>query len=132
LFEVPYFHCSRIINFLIDTGSSYSAITEKESDLLGIEYAVLPDAPKGAIGFGGKFKNKMINRPVYLTFKYLKEEYKMTYSSGFQIVIIPATIVGEDREEMFRYTPSVLGIDVLSKFQLYLDKEKVELTLVKD
>jgi hypothetical protein len=129
---VPFFHCSRVINFLIDTGSSYSAITEKEADLLGLEIALLPDAKKGAIGFGGRFRNKIINHPVNLTFKSSKEEYKMTYGSGFQIVIIPSHITGEDREKMLRYCPSVLGMEILGKFQLYVDKRKVELTLVKD
>jgi hypothetical protein len=132
LFEVPFFHCSRIINFLIDTGSTYSGITEKEANLLGIEIALLPDAKKGAIGFGGTFRNKMINHPVYLTFKSPKEEYKMTYGSGFQIVIIPPQITGIDREKMMRYCPSVLGMEILGKFRLYLDKRKVELTPVKD
>jgi hypothetical protein len=74
----------------------------------------------------------MINHPVNLTFKSSKDEYKMTYSSGFQIVIIPPQITGDDREKMLRYCPSVLGMEILQKFQLYLDKKKVELTLVKD
>jgi hypothetical protein len=129
---VPFFHCSRIIKFLIDTGSTYSAISEKEAGLLGIDCTLLPDYKRGAIGFGGRFKNKMINHPVNLTFKSPTEEHKIMYSSGFRILMIPPQFTGEDREKMLRYTPSVIGMEILKNFRLYLDKRKVELTLAKD
>lgn len=128
LFEVPAFRCSRIIIFRIDTGSDSSAITEKEANLLGLDCNVLPESKREAIGFGGTFKNKIINYPVFLTLKYLKDEYKITYSSGFQIICIPPKVTSEEREKILRYTPSVLGMDILRAFQLYVDKKKVELT----
>lgn len=128
-FEVPAYHCSRIINFLIDTGATYSAITEKEASLVGIDCTVLPEAKKTAIGFGGTFKNKIINRPVNLTFSSIKEKHKITYGSGFQIVCIPSSATPEEREKLLRYTPCVLGMDILSKFKTYVDKKKVELAI---
>lgn len=130
LFEVPAFHCSKIINFLVDTGSAFSAITEKEANLLELDRAFLPEAKQEAIGFGGTFKNKIINHPVILTFKSQKDEHKITYSSGFQIICIPPDVTHEEREKILRYTPSVLGMDILRQFQVYVDKRKVELTLV--
>lgn len=130
MFEVPAFHCGRFINFIVDTGSTYSAITEKEANLLGLDCTFLPEAKKGAIGFGGVFTNKIINRPVILTFKSLKEEHKITYASGFQIICIPPNAAPSYREQMLRYNPCVLGMEILGKFQVYIDKRKVELTLV--
>lgn len=79
---------------------------------------LLPEAKKGAIGFGGTFKNKMINCPVILTFRYSTDEHKITYGSGFQIICIPPDAQKEEREKMLRYTPSVLGMDILSKFKV--------------
>jgi hypothetical protein len=129
LFEVPAFHCSKMVNFLVDTGATYSAITEKEATLLGIEVAILPEAKKGAIGFGGTFRNKIINHPVILRFKSPKEEHKITYGSGFQIICVPPKVTEAERERWHRYVPSVLGMDILGKFQVYVDRRKVELTL---
>jgi hypothetical protein len=126
-FEVPFFHCSKTINFLIDTGSSYSAITEKEAMILGIDSFMLPDYQKDCIGFGGTFKNKIINRPVNLTFGSGENLQKIVYGSGFQIVCIPDGVTDEEREKLIRYTPSVLGMDILCLFKLYIDKKKVTL-----
>lgn len=107
----------------------HSAITEKEATLLGIAYSLLPNYRVDSIGFGGTFRNKIINSPVRLTFGSNSNLHTITYSSGFQIIIIPPNTSPEMREKMIRYTPCVLGMDILVKFKLYLDKKKVELTL---
>lgn len=91
---------------------------------------MLPEYFKGSIGFGGTFKNKMINHPVYLTFGSSNNSHKITYDGGFQVVCIPPNLPPDVREKMLRYTPCVLGMDILSKFRLYLDRRKVELTSV--
>jgi hypothetical protein len=130
LFEVPYYHCSKPIQFLIDTGATNSAITEKESELVGLDCTLLPEAKKGAVGFGGTFRNKIINRPVYLTFSSTDDQtYKISYGQGFQIVCIPAHANKEEQEKLRRYMPPVLGMDILCKFKIYVDKKKVELSL---
>ena len=130
LFEVPYHHCSKAVQFLIDSGASYSAITEKESELVGLDCTELPEAKFGAVGFGGTFRNKIVNRPVFLTFHATNDEtYKIPYAQGFQIVCLPKQIEKEEREKLIRYTPCVLGMDILCKFKLYIDKKKVELSL---
>ena len=119
-----------MVNFLVDTGSTYSALTEKEAMLLGLDCGMLPESKKQAIGFGGTFRNKIINRPVFLTFRSNKAEHKITYSSGFEVVCIPHDATPQERESMLRYTPCILGMDILDKFEVYVDKRKVELTLV--
>jgi hypothetical protein len=124
LFEVPALNCRKTIIFLVDTGSVYSAITEKEAQLAGIDCSMLPDYRKHCIGFGGTFRNKITNRPVYLTFGSNNNLHKITYGSGFQIVCIPSNKSSDEREKIIRYTPCVLGMDILCKFKLYLDKKK--------
>jgi len=59
-----------MVDFLVDTGSLFSAITEKEATLMGLDCSRLPESGTGAIGFGGTFTPKMINRVVSLTLKY--------------------------------------------------------------
>ena len=118
-----------MINFLVDTGAVFSALSEKEATLMGIDCSLLPESKGKAIGFGGLFKTKMINRIVTLTFKSNKKEYKIKYSSGFRVICIPPNVTSEDRERFLRYTPSVLGMDILTKFEIHMDKKKVELTL---
>jgi hypothetical protein len=101
-----------MIDFLIDTGAVFSAISEKEATLMGVDCSFLPESKEESIGFGGSFK----------------KEHKIKYSSGFRVVCIPPNIESEEREKLLRYTPSVLGMDILAKFEIYINKDKVELT----
>lgn len=119
-----------MIDFLVDTGSIFSALSEKEATLMGIDCSELPEAKGEAIGFGGLFKTRMINRLVTLTFSSGKQEYKINYSSGFKVICIPTDVTREIREKLLRHTPSVLGMDILlQKFNVYVNEQKVELEL---
>ncbi len=91
---------------------------------------MLPEFHKESIGFGGTFRHKAINHPVYLTFGSDRNRHTITYAAGFRVTCIPPDVEEEEREKMLRYTPSILGMDLLSKFNLYLSKKKLELTLV--
>jgi len=97
---------------------------------MGLDCSVLPESKRESIGFGGTFRNKIINRLVFLTFKSGKEEHKIRYSSGFRVTCIPPNVTREEREKLLRYTPSVLGMDILNKFETRISKRKVELTLI--
>jgi hypothetical protein len=119
-----------MIDFLVDTGSIFSALSEKEATLMGIDCSELPEAKGEAIGFGGLFKARMINRLVTLTFSSGKQEYRINYNSGFKVICIPTDVTREIREKLLRHTPSVLGMDILlQKFNAYVDEQKVELEL---
>ncbi|MEA2066334.1 MAG: hypothetical protein U9O65_04470 [Thermotogota bacterium] len=96
---------------------------------MGLDCSVLPESKYEAVGFGGMFKTKMINRLVTLTFKFGENEHKVKYSSGFRVICPPPHITSEEREKLLRYTPSVLGMDILAKFKVYVNKHKVELKL---
>lgn len=130
LFEVGAYKISRIVNFLVDTGSLFSGITEKEATLMGLECSLLPESKREAVGFGGIFRTKMINRLVTLTFQSSEGEHKIKHSSGFRVICIPSNVTRETREKLIRYTPSVLGMDILSKFDVFVGKKKVELTVI--
>ena len=119
-----------MVHFMVDTGSLFSAITEKEATLMGLDCSLLPEPRMAAIGFGGKLKPKMINRLVLLTFKWGKNEHRINFSSGFMVICIPPKVTSKDREEMLRFTPNVLGMDILTKFKTCVDKREVEMTLI--
>jgi len=112
----------------VDTGTTYSAITEKEATIMGVDCSSLPYFKYEGIGFGGTFRNKMINRPVILTFKSNEDKHKIKCSC-FIVICVPPNIKGEEREKMIRYTPNVLGMDILCRFGVFVNKNQVELTL---
>jgi predicted aspartyl protease len=58
-----------VVDFLVDTGTAYSAITEKEATIMGVDCSSLPYFRREVVGFGGLFRNRVINRQVILTFK---------------------------------------------------------------
>lgn len=95
---------------------------------MGIDYSSLPYDRREAVGFGGTFRNRIINRQVILTFKSSQGEHKIKCSS-FIVTCVPSTITGKVREKMLRYTPNILGMDILSKFRTYVDKNQVELVI---
>jgi len=92
-----------------------------------IDCSLLPESKSKAVGFGGTFKTRLINHPVNLVFESGNDKLRINYGNGFRVNCIPIDAKGEDRELMFRHTPSVLGMDVLSKFEVRIDKKKVEL-----
>ena len=130
LFEVPTLGISNIIRFTIDTGSNCSLIAEKDAVLIGLDCSLLLESKDESIGFGGTFRNKIINQLVKLTFKSNKEEYTINYGNGFRVTCFPPNLKKEEREKLLRLTPSVLGMEILKKFELYMKENKVELTSI--
>jgi len=130
LFEVRAYKISKVVDFLVDTGTTYYAITEKEATIMGIDCSSLPYFKREAVGFGGLFRNRMINRQVILTFKSNEDEYKIKCGS-FIVTCVPPNMTGEEREKMIRYTPNVLGMDILRRFRTCVDKNQVELILLR-
>jgi hypothetical protein len=96
-----------MVDFLIDTGTTYSAITQREATIMNIDVSSLPYFKREAVGFGGLFRNKMINRLVTLTFKSSEGEHQIKCGS-FIVICIQPNITVEDREKMIRFTPNVL------------------------
>jgi len=93
-----------------------------------LDASILPFDEQEAIGFGGAFRNRLINRQVILTFKSNTDEYKITCGC-FKVVCIPPEITGKGREDMIRRIPNILGMDILSKFKMIIEKNQVELII---
>jgi hypothetical protein len=117
-----------MVSFLVDSGSKFSAITEKEATIMRIDISSLPYTKEESVGFGGFFKNRNINREVILTFKSNQDEYRIKFGS-FRVNCIPPDLTREERERLIQVTPNVLGMDILRLFKTYLDINHVELVL---
>jgi len=130
--RVPAFFCiksldiMKLVWFLLDTGSIFSILNESEALLMGIEPTTLPYAKVESIGFGGTFKHRMINRSVELIFKTSENDFYKIPQSGFR-VCSPEDKDPEKRKRMVELTPCVVGMDVLSKFEIHIYKKKIEL-----
>jgi hypothetical protein len=99
---------------------------------MGIHVPVLSYAKGKAIGFGGFFRNKIINREVVLTFNGDEGEYKIKCGGGFIVILIPPNLSTEERENLIRLTPNVLGMDILRRFRTVVEENQVELILEKN
>jgi len=109
----------------VDTGSGFSALSEKDAILMGIDCSTLPLSKREAIGFGGFFRSRLLNTEVQLIFPATdNEEYRIS-QSGFLVICPPQD--APKREELVALTPSVLGMDILSKFDIYIYQKRVEL-----
>jgi len=131
LVEVPAYHKSKVINFLVDSDAVFSAVYEKEATLMGLDCSLFPEAKREAVGFGGTFRTRVINSVVYLTFGSGDQKHRIAYSSGFKIVCVPPDKTPAEREKLLRFTPCVLGMDVLGNFEVHIYKNRVELVLPK-
>jgi hypothetical protein len=94
---------------------------------MGINCDSLPFFKGEAIGFGGTFKPKIINKRVNLIFGTGQNELKKNYDSGFKVTCIPPNTPPEEREKLLQHTPSVLGMDILYQFKTCVDRKSVEL-----
>jgi hypothetical protein len=126
LFSIKSLAVNRLLWFTVDSGSSFSAISEADAILAGIDCSTLPFAKVETIGFGGFFKPRMINTHLELTFVTDEGEYRLL-RSGFMVVCPPDNLEEKLRKRMIEVTPSVLGMDVLSKFDVHIYKKRVEL-----
>ena len=91
--------------------------------------SIFPECKNLSVGFGGTFKNRLLNCPVKLTFGADKEKYTLPYDSGLRLMTIPFGLSARDKEIILQSTKSVIGMDVLRHFKTYIDKNKVELTI---
>jgi hypothetical protein len=99
---------------------------------MGIHIPTLPYAKGKAIGFGGFFRNKIINREVVLTFNSDEGEYKIKCGGGLIVILVPPNLSTEEREDLIRLTPNVLGMDILRRFRTVVEENRVELILERE
>jgi len=127
--EIIAHHKSRAVSFVVDSGATYSAISEKELELMGLDSSIFPEEKKISIGFGGTFRNRIVNCPVHMTFGSDEQKHKIVVDGGLKIICISPDRKPEEREKMLQLTPSILGMDVLCNFNVHIYRRRIELEL---
>lgn len=126
IFSVKSEDISRLLWFTVDSGSCFSAISEAEAILAGIDCSTLPFAKLETVGFGGFFRPRMINKQVELTFVTDEGEYGVP-RSGFMVICPPENVEEKVRKREIEVTPSVFRMDILSRFDVHIYRKRVEL-----
>ena len=117
------------VDFVIDTGATYSALSEHDALLLGIDVLTLPKEKGIGIGFGGVFTPRLLNKEVGLTFYDTQGDRYRLKKSDLHVITAPEDADEDTRRQVVARTPSVLGYDILSRFELYMNKRMVELRI---
>jgi len=115
-----------MIWFTIDTGSVFSALSETEAILTGIDLSMLPFEKSDSVGFGGFFRSRILNKQIELFFHGDEGEHKIA-QSAMKVIGPPEDMEEKRRKELLTLFPCVLGMDILSKFDVHLYKKKFEL-----
>ena len=122
---------SDFVLFLLDTGAVESLMSEADAKRFGIDYVSLQLLPEDewATGIGGKSPLYRIKAECKITFR--TDETRSKSGSGFHVetldhfdVVKVAIEDAKTREEVIANLPSLLGMDLLSRFKLVAtDKE---------
>lgn len=98
------------VRFLIDTGASRTIISDMDAIKLGIDYSLLPRFKVGTAGIGGVVDTYFIQN-VKLIFKTQEGAHVEKMDKIF-------VLKHEIRTERIKRIPSLLGRDILNKYQL--------------
>ena len=128
-FEVKALNKSGRVDFVVDTGATYSALSERDAVLLSIDISSLPKARREGIGFGGRFTPRVRNKEANLIFYSTDGDQYRLKKSGLRVITAPENIDENTRKQLVARTPSILGYDILSRFELYMNKRIVELRI---
>jgi predicted aspartyl protease len=102
------------VRFLIDTGASRTIISDMDAIKLGIDHSLLPRFKAGTAGIGGVVDTYFIQN-VKLIFKTQEGAHVEKMEEVF-------VLKHKIRDERIKRIPSLLGRDILNKYQLLLDR----------
>lgn len=114
------------IAFLVDTGASKTVLIDKDALLLNIEYDQLRRFDRSLSGIGGSVETYIIDDTV-LCFK--SDQGKVEFKSP--VFVVRHDLEKLSREEQIKILsiPSIMGRDIIRKFELVYTIEKEELIL---
>lgn len=103
------------VRFLMDTGASRTIISDMDAIKLGIDYFLLPRFKAGTAGIGGVVDTYFIQN-ANLIFKTQEGAHTEKMDEIF-------VLKHKRRDERIKRIPSLLGRDILNKYQLLLDRK---------
>lgn len=102
--EVKALGKSGKVDFVIDTGATYSALSEHDALLLGIDVLTLPKEKGRGIGFSGVFTPRLLNREIGLTFYDTQGDLYRLKKSGLHVITAPEDVDEDTRREVVART----------------------------
>lgn len=133
--EDPKFNGKIPIDMVVDSGASVTVISERHAILLDIDYEILKPGA-GFIGIGGSCDSYLLN-DVTLSFKVTNEEYHIEKLESISVMRhkkheekcpecghewVPRE---KEKSDLALSLPSLLGMDVTSKFKIRYTPTKI-------
>lgn len=103
------------VRFLIDTGASRTIISDMDAIKLGIDYSLLPRFKLGTAGIGGVVDTYFIQNA-----KLIFRTQKGAHTEKMDEIFV---LKHKKRDERIKRIPSLLGRDILNKYQLLLNRK---------
>ncbi len=110
------------IRFVVDTGASSTIIADKDALRLGLDYSKLQQS-EGILGIGGADVEAFLLKGVSIIFRDSKSSYHVERLDKIRVLRHYARDVKQRR--LMRRIPSLLGVDILKKYQIRYDKDGV-------
>lgn len=123
----PLFHVQSPVIFLIDSGASRTTILDSDAARIGIDYSKLKRFEQGTTGIGG-IVDTYILPDVTLTFRTPDSLYEERFK---EIFVLKHGTQDDKTLERVRKLPSLLGRDVINKYELVLNRRE-EIVLLSD
>jgi hypothetical protein len=120
-----YFKRYYVWNFLIDTGAARTQLSWNDADYYGIQIRYLPIDNRTFVGLGGKVQGYLLPQSE-LIFKSSTGVYKLVIGD-----LSVSDFMTTDGVQAPR-NPSVLGIDILDKFDIYFTIRSNSVMLDRD
>ncbi|MCJ7578791.1 MAG: retroviral-like aspartic protease family protein [candidate division Zixibacteria bacterium] len=102
------------VRFLIDTGASRTIISDMDAIKLGIDHSLLPRFKAVTAGIGGVVDTYFIQN--------VKSIFKTQEGAHVEKMEEIFVLKHKIRDERIKRIPSLLGRDILNRYQLLLDR----------
>jgi hypothetical protein len=117
---------SKVVEFMVDTGSSYTAILDKDVDKLGINYDDLEEAEEDVTGIGGDATTYLLPKSKLIFTDNKGHEFPEDLDTG--MVLRHSFKNEKERHNIFTLS-SLLGMDILHKYKIHFNNFTVFLDL---
>ncbi len=129
-YDAPFIHAEVLcenfnikgsVEFLVDTDSSKTIISEGDRERLGIAYSQLQKSDKKSVGIGGSVEIYFV-RDVKLVF--VSDDGKIHTEKLSEMFVPKHKPKTKEDEEKIKKIPSLLGRDILNRYTLVINKKK--------
>ena len=115
-FISPNIPSSKPLKLCVDTGSTFTTLSPKDAEDMGVDYARLRASPWTHYGFGGRMEARIVEQ-VCLT---MVQDDNTSFSACMDYIHIHMVQSPKKKDKVTYGIPSVLGVDFLKQNGLEL------------